>query len=302
MNNFYVDSSHFELVIVSGPDAERFLQGQLTCDVSGLATDAFTHGAACNNKGRVIAPFILTKAGTDFHLMFKANLGSLFLAALKKYLPFYKCSMHIDASQYTCFGLAGAQLPVGLQSLQAGIADSGHLSAIGSGWMATLDATNKQVLLCLKTSELTPEFNTAITSLTKDDGSRWQALEMQTGHYPFTAEDSEKHTPQELQYEKSAYISFSKGCYTGQEIVARMHYRGKVKKQLYLVEINIDTSPLLADLLLLDQDGARLAACTKVVQPDAYKIYALAVLPSDFTESNQIITSNQGTLVAIRPF
>src|SRR5690606_25599850 len=100
--------------------------------------------------------------------------------------------------------------------------------------------------------------------------SAWEELEMLDGHFPFTPGDSELFTPQELHLDRAGYVSFSKGCYTGQEIVARMHYRGKAKRQLFLLEVLNETGAASAnDAELFDAEGAAAGKIIKqVTVPD----------------------------------
>jgi folate-binding protein YgfZ len=67
---------------------------------------------------------------------------------------------------------------------------------------------------------------------------QWDLANIFSGHFPFSTEDVDNYTPQELHFDDTGYVSFTKGCYTGQEIIARMHYRGKVKKRLFVLQIS----------------------------------------------------------------
>ncbi|HHX81454.1 MAG TPA: tRNA-modifying protein YgfZ, partial [Pseudomonadaceae bacterium] len=121
-------------------------------------------------------------------------------------------------------------------------------------------------------------------ALAQDDQEaerRWHLDLLLNGHYPFEASDSERYTPQELHYDSNGYVSFTKGCYTGQEIVARMHYRGKPKKQLYLARLQGNSVPPAEDLVFLDAQGNTLGAARYVLQQDATQFLALASLPVD---------------------
>jgi len=302
MNSFYLDSSHFELLTVSGDDAERFLQGQLSCDVSKVTESSFLHGTACNNKGRVIVPFIILKSGADYLLVFGPTLGSLFLAALKKFLPFYKCSMQLNNPAFSCLGLVGTETAKLLQALNLGIPAIGNAHITDECLLATLDAETPQILALVTNRSLLSRLENDPEMISKDDGSIWQSTGMINGHFPFSAEDSEKFTPQELLFDRNEYVSFTKGCYTGQEIVARMHYRGKVKKQLHLLKITVNDSSDLQALKLLGIDGTELAPCIKVVRTGSLTAYALAVLPIESDIKTLSVATNLGVLDEIRPF
>ena len=227
--DFMVDPSHFDVVLVQGKDSERFLQGQLTCDVAALAENKCVRGSCCNNKGRVIATFHLVRHQGNFYLCMAHGLGRLLLEALCKYLPFYKCTMTVlDASQ-PLSAHAGARARQLCQRMQVNEPAAGQVVAISSGWLCQLDAAPARVLLWQNAAipvQDAPE---------QHAHESWEVLDLLQGIYPFRTTDSGLFTPQELHLDRNDYISFSKGCYTGQEIVARLHYRGKQKRALFLV-------------------------------------------------------------------
>ncbi len=300
MQSFIIDASHFELLRVSGSDAERFLQGQLTCDVSAVPDGGFVPGAACNNKGRVITPFLLFRQGQDFLLLFRQGLAGVFTAVLKKFLPFYKCSMTND-STLSCCGLGGDALPHWLQSSGFEAPGPGRSTSNTQGLLARLSGDTPQYVLCAPAADLDALGLAAGSSLMRDSGELWQAASLRNGHFPFDVADSEQYTPQELHYEQQ-YVSFTKGCYTGQEIVARMHYRGKIKKQFCLVEVDPAPGNQPDALALLDEAGAALADCIKLTcMPDGHCV-ALAQLPLELAETPRTMATSAGRPASLRPF
>lgn len=288
MPSFLLDTSHFELVRVSGADAERFLQGQLTCDVAVLPDGGFCFGAACNNKGRVIASFVLHRRAQDFVLIFRQGLATAFTSALRKFLPFYKCSMAQD-TQLACLGLGGDDLA------WDGIDQVPDVQRMHIGDEPRLD-------LLLAAPPAIEQIAALCSNATVDEGTSWQAAWIRAGHFPFDANDSEAYTPQELDFEQKGYISFTKGCYTGQEIVARMHYRGKIKRRLYRVELALPPDALPATLELLDDSNQVLATCLKLTPAADAQCVALASLPVETTSTPQQLRTNTGTVAHICAF
>jgi tRNA-modifying protein YgfZ len=301
MQSFILDASHFELLRVSGNDAERLLQGQLTCDVSAVADGGFVFGAACNNKGRVIAPFMLFRHGQDFLLLFRSGLASLFLAVLKKFLPFYKCTMGSDDS-LVCCGLGGTLASPWLEARGLTPPLPGQTTVNTNGLLARISGDTPQYVLIAQAAELVSPGSVAHDALTQDEGTLWQAATLRNGHFPFAPADSEQYTPQELHYEQKAYVSFTKGCYTGQEIVARMHYRGKIKKQFCRVELAFEPGKQLPSLSLLDDSGAALAECIKLTCLPDGQCLALASLPVELPQSRQSLPSSAGIEANLLPF
>lgn len=290
MQSIYFPPGNFDLLLVSGPDAVRFLQGQLTCDVQGLADGASTPGAACNNKGRVHATFTLIRSGSSFFIVLNRGLGALLLGALGKFLPFYKCTMTDAGNDWHCVGLAGADVATLL--LQSGIAvpQDSNCQMLEPGWVCRYGATADQYLVCAPPDASL--LQALATKLMHGSVSHWQGLAMQDGHFPFAGDDAEQYTPQELHLDRHGYISFSKGCYTGQEIVARLHYRSKPKKELYLVQASGQDAPGLAGLTELPTaDGGSARIIKQATLPDG-SIRFLVQLPAGL--SGQIIEPTFG--------
>jgi folate-binding protein YgfZ len=299
MQDFRLSPSRHELLRISGSDAQRFLQGQLTCDVAAVADGSFVYGAACNNKGRVIAPFILLRQGEDYLLLFRQGLAERFNAALRKFLPFYKCSMQAETA-LACVGLAGTGSTQWLER-QGWPTPAGDAAASNAAVQVLhVDGPVPQYLL-LGTEEALAALMQS-TELQQDEGLLWQAAELYNGHYPFAVEDSEQFTPQELQYEEHHYISFTKGCYTGQEIVARMHYRGKPKKRLYRVEFSYSAAQPPATLTLLDASGSAVADCSKLSCLPSGQGVAVATLPIELADQQDLLQSSAGIEARISRF
>lgn len=283
MHSFVVGPDAFDVVMISGKDAERFLQGQLTCNVAALADSQWTHGACCNNKGRVIAAFVLVRHRDNYYLCMSRGVAPLLMAALQKFLPFYKCTMTLQEGSYRLYGLAGECA----DKVRATVTDSIHgedgtlLQPEGDadGWLCLLNGT----IPCSLWWTALPA--TAVNQLCGVVGTassaHWDALALLRGHYPFAPEDSGEYTPQDLYFDQSGHVSFTKGCYTGQEIVARMHYRGKPKKQLCLLLLAADPPQNSAKLPVTDAAGTTTGAVL-LTRPLGNRWLALAQVPADF--------------------
>jgi folate-binding protein YgfZ len=292
MHSFYLPPGTLELIAVTGPDAARLLQGQLTCDVDAIADPGFARGAVCNNKGRVLATFILVRQAEAFYLVLNAGLSAVFMQTLKKFLPFYKCTM--QQAEGTLVGAVGTACASALADTQT-LPEGGQCASAGDGWTCNLDAAQQQFLVYRPAVIAWPE------GLDAGSLTEWHVVGMQSGQFPFTADDMEKYTPQELHLDRNGYVSFTKGCYTGQEIVARMHYRGKVKKQLYLLEGSPAVSPD-AVMEILDGAGTPLGSSFRALQA-AGSTYLLAHLPADIDGATVGTVKNQlGQELQLRVF
>jgi len=173
------------LLKISGPDAKKLLQGQLTTDVNALVQNTSMLSALCNREGRIISLFRLFLHNDAYYLFMLKAMVPITIATLKKFAVFYKVALD-DASD---------ELPT----------------------LAKAFPLEKYADLQQKVPAIYPE-------------------------------TSGKFLPHELRLPELNAISFDKGCFTGQEIIARMHYKGKMKKQL------ITTTLETTETLLPGQD------------------------------------------------
>jgi len=246
MENYYVNLNQRELLVVSGEDSERFLQGQLTCDLAALSEHDSCPGCLCDNKGRVIASFTLWKLAVTFYLEMEKGAAAFAEQHLKKYSVFYKSDIVIKPELFTRFGLIGASskkylsqhftaIPTALNQVEA--------SSAGNAYLRLADPDNQRYELWQGNDSGTSDDFSADANLSEGNMEDWKLLDQAQGLYRLQAEDTGLYTPQELNYDQLGHVSFTKGCYTGQEIVARMHYRGKAKKRLYLLQLNSRSAP-----------------------------------------------------------
>jgi len=284
MHSFVIGPDAFDVVVVSGKDAERFLQGQLTCNVAELANGQWVHGACCNNKGRVIAAFVLVRHRDNFYLCMTRGVAQLLVAALQKFIPFYKCTMDLQPGRHHLYGLTGecakhatatatAMVPGGANTLLYPPGDD-------EGWLCLLDGSPRCALWW--SSYPAEEANHLADGTVAGSREQWESLALLRGHYPFGPQDSGEHSPQDLNFDHSGYVSFNKGCYTGQEIVARMHYRGKPKKQLCLLRTR-DAHNDGAKLSISDASGLPVGTLL-LTRPLGSSWLVLAQIPADFSE------------------
>ncbi len=259
------DLSDWGLIAAQGADAESFLQGQLTCDVRQVTTERSGLGAYCSPKGRVLALFRLWRSGDAIYLALPRALVEATLVRLRKYVLRAKLTL-IDASeQQARIGLAG---PRAVESLTAAL---GALPEAGNGVMMATVAG--QAITVIRLPGPLPRFElhgpaaalaTVWTAVTPDvalAGSEpWRLLDILAGTptiYPATVD---AFVPQMLNLEPLEAISFKKGCYTGQEVVARTHYLGKLKRRMYLARIESPEPPQPGDTLFSPQADASQSA------------------------------------------
>jgi len=244
MDSYFVNLNHRDLLVVSGIDSERFLQGQLSCDISSLAEQDSCLGCLCDNKGRVVASFTLWKLTDVFYLEMETGIAEIAEKHLKKYSVFYKSDIKIENETFYRTGLIGSAAEIYLAGLFSSFPRQvNQVEENNDNYLRLSDSENQRFELWQsKASNKSIQTNNA-DNLPEGEIADWKILDQTLGLYSLQFEDSALYTPQELNYDQLGHISFTKGCYTGQEIVARMHYRGKAKKRLYLLGIETDSSP-----------------------------------------------------------
>lgn len=273
---YYLEADCFDLIRISGPDAARFLQGQLTCDVNALEPESSTFGAVCTNKGRVVATFTICRIKEEFVMMLAKGLAEPLLAHLAKFLPFYKCSMiRVDGTLTGLSFSAGHESGVPLPPDQ-----KMQILAPESGWICSIPGAGTRVIHYGHPGESSPWLQEAISGLSPAPCSAWMIEDMQAGIFPFTPLDIDRYTPQELHLDRSGFINFNKGCYTGQEIVARMHYKSKPKKQLYLLTIaNCPAGTLPDGFGVFSSDDQEVGTALRMIEAEQDTVFAIVQLP-----------------------
>lgn len=221
---------------VSGADSKKFLQGQTTCDINKLSPQNGLYGAICSIKGRIITSFYLVQDNDDVLMLMAKDLLEKTLLHLKKYAVFFKTQLIDDKDNLVIYAKLSAQ-----HKENASDAAPEHFAALQD---------NNTIALTVSHTPL--EIQWLITpahTIIEEKHQALAALSLLAARPIITLEQSETILPQWLNMQSTGGISFTKGCYTGQEIVARMQYKGKSKKQLALVtwEGNVDTTKDIID-------------------------------------------------------
>ncbi len=230
----------YALIRVAGVDAEKFLQGQLTCDCRRLAQGDVLLGAHCNVKGRMISSFWAAQHGPDILLQLHGSVLNSALAALKKYAVFSKVQLSIveDRSAIAFEGAAALE-----QLSSTFTLPTVGQTALGQECLWLRLSTD--IILCWGASEALKAIITQVEQcLHWHPSNQWDRVLVAKGWAEVRTETAEAFIPQEFNFHARDGVSFKKGCYTGQEIVARMQYLGKQKKHLYAGYLQGDASHL----------------------------------------------------------
>lgn len=219
-------------ITMQGDDKKSYLQGQVTCDVVTLDTESSTFGAHCDAKGKVWSVFRLFHHNDGYAMFQPSSVIEKELAELKKYAIFSK--VEIAQGQDIALGVIGENATSVIDTLSN---QTGDVRAIDGGSAVKID---EQRWLLLVTADQAEKLLTTIDA-EKVDESLWTLNDIKAGLPLLTAEQQIEHIPQALNVQAVDGISFSKGCYTGQETVARAKYRGINKRALFIVKGQADS-------------------------------------------------------------
>jgi folate-binding protein YgfZ len=217
---------------VSGPDAAAFLHAQFTNDVMGLAAGAVQYSGYCSPKGRMLANFPLARmADAKYQLVVPAEIVEALVRRLRMYVLRAKVVITPLAETHVCIGLAG---PVN--------AATPALSVHREEGLTVLGLPDGRLLAVCAASRAQSFWETVARSATPAGAGVWDWLAINSGIPVITAATQDKFVPQMLNWELVGGVNFQKGCYPGQEIVARMQYLGKLKERLYRAHVSAESA------------------------------------------------------------
>ncbi|WP_116365166.1 YgfZ/GcvT domain-containing protein [Parahaliea mediterranea] len=276
MSAFFCPLENESLLQVSGPDAATFLQGQTTCDVRQVNDHSARPGAWCSAQGRILADFLLSQCAPEtFLLRLRADIADTTAERLKKYVVFSKASVVVatDWQVLACWGDgAGAALRAVLGETPT--ARFGSCASEGVVVIQVDEAGQQfEVLLSPARSDLLDALGAQLQAA---PASQWQALQVAAGIGRIEAPTVEAFLPQMLNYDLTGFVSFQKGCYTGQEVIARLHYRGKAKRRLFLARLDGVDAPAAGTALYPPGASQAAGAVVNAVAVDGQHCLLLA--------------------------
>lgn len=252
------DLSHLSLLKLSGEDAVTFLQGQVTNDIKLLTGGNSQFAGYCNPKGRLLALFLAYAHEGNLYLQLDGRLAEAIAKRLRMYVLRSKVVVEDISAETVRLGIAGKQAEQALGGLFAELPTAAHaLVANDNGVLIRLPGPTPRFELIVDAARAEKIWD-QLKSLLKPVGMHaWEWLEIQAGIPDIQPGAQEEFVPQMVNLDALGGISYKKGCYTGQEIVARTHYLGKVKRRTQLAHLTGDAQPKPGDDVLIEgADGA----------------------------------------------
>ena len=243
LENKFILLSTSSMIKVEGDDRVPFLQGQLTQDIKLISHDKALFAGFCNPKGRVLAFMLCFEEHDSIHIQIDSSIAEPILRRLKMYVLRSKVSLNLLDNQFTCVGFVGSKTflnqGIKLPENYLGIVRSHDVMIMRVG------KNTERYQLMGDTTKVNTFMKLNLAEYTSMSIESWDNLNIFDGIpniYPTT---QEAFIPQSINMDLIDGINFKKGCYTGQEIVARTHYLGKVKRRMFraFIESEDDLTP-----------------------------------------------------------
>lgn len=224
------------IVRISGPGTDKFLQGQFSQNLDEVTPDRSPRAAAATPKGRAYCLTRMVRSGDDVLMDFSAELADGIISHLRKYLMLFRGTTMEVAQETRIIGILGSKLAEKLAgSALHSLQEPGDTCTLRDGILVKTQST----------AEGTPRFEfwqtqngeTALPAEARLPVTDWQASEIAAGVASLTTATQESFVPQMLNWQHVGGVHFKKGCYTGQEVIARMHFLGQLKKSLFRFRI-----------------------------------------------------------------
>lgn len=284
------DLPHFGLIVASGEDAEEFLQGQLTSDLSQLGENTSQLSAYCSPQGRMLALLRLFRRGQDFCLLLPRERLDAVLKRLRMFVLRANATLEDAGGTLDGFGLSGMAAAAVLEQVVGAaavlseanaVARCGEFSVLRVGseprWMLFGPAAQ---VLSLRQQLLMQGADTIAAGGSED----WRLLDIHAGIPAVYDATADQFVPQMVNLHTLGGVNFQKGCYVGQEVVARTQYLGRLKRHMIRLSAAAGAAPLPGDKLVTADDNGRVVG--QVVDAVALRqgFEALAVVLIGATE------------------
>jgi folate-binding protein YgfZ len=280
------DLSQLGLTAFSGEETVAFLQGQLTNDVRQLHASTAQWNGYCSPKGRLLGNFLMWRQGDDYLLQMSGDIRESVQKKLAMFIMRSRTKARDASDENVRLVIAGAQAADAVKAafgvlpaapMQSAQTESGYVIRVGE---------DKLVLSIFPDAAervwrgLTP-FATPVGAPV------WDGLRLNAGIPMITAATQDQFVPQMVNLEVIGGVSFQKGCYTGQEIVARSQYLGKLKRRMFLAHVDSEAAPG-DSLYSADMDGQATGMVVNVAPAFGGGFDLLAVMQVESAKSSQM--------------
>jgi hypothetical protein len=236
------DLSQLGVIAFRGDDTATFLQGQFTNDVRSLHADAAQWNGYCNPKGRLLGNFLVWRQGEDYCLQLSGDILPGVLKRLSMFIMRSKVQARDASDESVRLVVAGEQALTAVTTAMGAVPEAAMCSVATDAGQVIRVGDDKFVL-SIAPGHAAAVWQTLHQSATPVGAPVWDWLRLNAGIPMIVAATQEQFVPQMVNLEVIGGVSFQKGCYTGQEIVARSQYLGKLKRRMFLAHVDAEAAP-----------------------------------------------------------
>jgi len=297
-----VNLSHLVCYQVDGEDATTFLQGQFSNDINAVTSSNGQISSYCTPKGRMLAIFYICKRDDSYLLLTSKDIAEEVMKRLQMYIMRSKVTIKLMDNALLIGVCNDSQAKI-LDALQLAPTETHYQVSSNDSYMCmNIPSVNTRYLIIgnQSTAEQLQQLNPADVYVYSE--SYWQWLDIIAGLPNITSNVQEAFVPQMANMELIDGVSFSKGCYPGQEIVARLHYLGNANRRMFRIKVEQDEPINIGDDIYTQGSDQPIGKFMSVITEADKKYSGLAVLRIEAVKQNQLaIGSPSGNSAQIMP-
>ena len=236
------DLSHFGLIVVAGEDAATYLHGQFCNDVLALTDGTAQWNGWCSPKGRLLVTQLVWPGKQGFYMLLPRALQVAIQKRLQMFVLRAKVKLSDESDNWVRFGVAGPRAEALLRNFGGAVPDK-LMSTVHTEVGRVIKLSTNRYVVIASPENAIALWNQVAEHATLAGAGLWDLLSIQQGIICILPETQDSFVPQMANFELVGGVSFKKGCYPGQEIVARTQYRGILKRRMVLAHSNVAAAP-----------------------------------------------------------
>ncbi|MEQ1591767.1 MAG: folate-binding protein [Thiobacillaceae bacterium] len=294
------DLSQLGITAFSGEDTVAFLQGQLTNDVRQLHADTAQWNGYCSPKGRLLGNFLMWRQGDDFLLQMSGDIRESVQKKLAMFIMRSKTKARDASDDNVRLVIAGANAADAVKTAFDALPDA-PMKSVHTESGTVIRVGEDKFVLSISPDAAERVWHSLTQSATPVGAPVWDGLRLNAGIPMITAATQDQFVPQMVNLEVIGGVSFQKGCYTGQEIVARSQYLGKLKRRMFLAHIDVSAAPG-DSLYSADMNGQATGMVVNVAPAPDGGFDLLAVMQVESAKSSTMhLKALDGAALTLKP-
>ena len=299
------DLSHFGLILAQGADTASYLQNQVSNDVREVSRTHSQLTAHCSPKGRILTGFRLFQRGDDYILRMPMETLAPTLARLRKYILMSKVTLEDISDKLIRFGVSGPDVTKDLEGALGAIpANVDEVTESAGTTIIRVASAPARYEIYGEVEPMKALWEQLSATATPVGAGAWGLLDIHSGIPSIHSATVEAFVPQMVNLHLLNGVSFRKGCYPGQEVVARMQYLGKLKRRMYLAHVDSPERPQPGDELCApgEESGQGTGKIVEAQLAPGGGYDLLAVLQIGAAEAGEVhLGSDEGPRLTLKP-